>query len=1170
MKIKAIILLMTVFLLSACFSSNNDKNIEYTENMAYNISENVYFEAQMTVYDDNSYNVNGFMTIKKDGLEIYCPINTEKAVLEGDNLYINAEGNAKLLNKKRGEIIFGIENIEENSKFWIALSIKNRNNPEKRYYNATVNFGDWNSIYDLSMNIFKTEAPKIELIQLETVRNLTIIDLDISDENILNLTTTTAITAGVISVEITTESGIVSEVEIDWGDGTTTSALKDGDNHKETLSQTHNYSKSGTYKIKVTAKDYKKHTSVKYFEANVNLVAKEINSYEYTFTPPSTIKTGVSADIPSQVLVYFNDGSYYPYDIEWIASSTGDYTIYDVASPYIIVHNAGTYEIKGKVNVEIDGKVQTLDVSFTLIATDTTNNLNVDNVTLELNSMSVSYDLNSVKMRIDGKEYEIPSWAELYASTVAGISLDSSNTLYAYKGGTYVLEAAAYDDAGVKYTSEFTITVIDKRTIIKFNDKNLETAVRKKISDYMGTPSYDGEIFKEMTDSIITALDWVSSTDSEKITDLTGIEMLTGLDTLILNNNNITDISLLENLNNLTYLEIAENKITAIDKLGNLKKLEHLKADDNQISDLTGLNNASNLKTLKLARNQLTQVNGISGLNLEVLDLQQNSSLMSIQGLQGMTTLKELRLYATAITTFSLDNIKDNVNMEGLFLGETNIDSIEGLASMSNLLELDLNATKLKNDSIDIITQFKSLKRLHLSGIDTLTKIDGLESMTNLEYLNISYTVLDVSQKGITGDIAGYLGSNFEYTDEYCINILDNILNAAIKTEIGINPENKILENDAQHLIKLSITNAGITTLDGIQYFTNLEYLNISDNPSITELPDMSGMALRELHAKGTGISNIDNLGIMTSLEILDLSNTQIAKDTNSAQMIGNQSNLKKLSVSFNSLNNTFISEMIKNKTNLTILEMRGNDFSDSNFTGFSTMSNLESLDVSENNLGGTLFGSLFGSMTKLRILNLNNNKFTVWSESAVNTQGISKIEEIYLSGNQFTDFYFTNGYSPIGITLTMNLRVLDVSRNTSLEYISIDESSVTVPNFETLNASSTALSGFYISNANQSLKNIDLSYITSLYPGHGVFTLSNHASNFSPEKMNFEGTILYDASSTMPPPSEILKILTDFFNKIATPSNLQELNIKDTGLATQTTFVNQLKSIFSNVEILK
>jgi len=98
------------------------------------------------------------------------------------------------------------------------------------------------------------------------------------------------------------------------------------------------------------------------------------------------------------------------------------------------------------------------------------------------------------------------------------------------------------------------------------------------------------------------------------IQSLNGIELLTNLNRLELQNTQISDLSPLTNLTKLTNLMLANSQITDIRPLANLTNLTSLILNDNQISNLNPLASLTNLRLLDLQSNEIIDLTPLSGL----------------------------------------------------------------------------------------------------------------------------------------------------------------------------------------------------------------------------------------------------------------------------------------------------------------------------------------------------------------------------------------------------------------------------------------------------------------------------------------------------------------------------------------------------------------------------
>ena len=128
------------------------------------------------------------------------------------------------------------------------------------------------------------------------------------------------------------------------------------------------------------------------------------------------------------------------------------------------------------------------------------------------------------------------------------------------------------------------------------------------------------------------------------ISEIKGLETLTSLEVLWLQNNQITEIKGLETLTNLEELWLHNNQISEIKGLETLTNLKELYLENNQISEIKGLETLTNLKNLDLANNQISEIKGLETLtNLKSLNLAYNQ-ISEIKGLDTLTNLDDLML----------------------------------------------------------------------------------------------------------------------------------------------------------------------------------------------------------------------------------------------------------------------------------------------------------------------------------------------------------------------------------------------------------------------------------------------------------------------------------------------------------------------------------------------
>jgi Leucine-rich repeat (LRR) protein len=153
-----------------------------------------------------------------------------------------------------------------------------------------------------------------------------------------------------------------------------------------------------------------------------------------------------------------------------------------------------------------------------------------------------------------------------------------------------------------------------------------------------------GKSFSEITETDLASLDHLEIDGGvNNVSNLTGIEMLSNLETLNIHDTDISDISLLSNLTKLTSLRVESNNITDISSLQNLTGLTYLNARDNSISNISSINTLTNLTCLDIPQNNISDISSLAGLtNLTSLFLWSNqiSSAAPIKNLTELTVLK--------------------------------------------------------------------------------------------------------------------------------------------------------------------------------------------------------------------------------------------------------------------------------------------------------------------------------------------------------------------------------------------------------------------------------------------------------------------------------------------------------------------------------------------------
>ena len=191
---------------------------------------------------------------------------------------------------------------------------------------------------------------------------------------------------------------------------------------------------------------------------------------------------------------------------------------------------------------------------------------------------------------------------------------------------------------GVELDLEIDLSRLDElNLVVEIPALNLEQAIRETLALPREIPLTQLQMLR------LTGLEAVD----RGITDLTGVEYATNLESLnlggnqirdirplarlihltglVLWNNQVQDITPLANLTNLTYLNLAHNRVETLEPLAGLIHLDTLDLYDCQVKDITPLDSLTALTTLILTHNQVIDFSPLANLvNLEELWINDN------------------------------------------------------------------------------------------------------------------------------------------------------------------------------------------------------------------------------------------------------------------------------------------------------------------------------------------------------------------------------------------------------------------------------------------------------------------------------------------------------------------------------------------------------------------
>lgn len=127
----------------------------------------------------------------------------------------------------------------------------------------------------------------------------------------------------------------------------------------------------------------------------------------------------------------------------------------------------------------------------------------------------------------------------------------------------------------------------------------------------------------------VSSLNKISDIDLSENENLTGLDKLSSVMNLRLDNCNISEVSAISNLTTLKNLYIRENNISNIDVLTNLTNLEYLDAGFNKIENIPEFSKSPNLYNIDLIYNKITNIDNLTKWLPEGLYIDLDSNCIS-------------------------------------------------------------------------------------------------------------------------------------------------------------------------------------------------------------------------------------------------------------------------------------------------------------------------------------------------------------------------------------------------------------------------------------------------------------------------------------------------------------------------------------------------------------
>lgn len=330
---------------------------------------------------------------------------------------------------------------------------------------------------------------------------------------------------------------------------------------------------------------------------------------------------------------------------------------------------------------------------------------------------------------------------------------------------TYTVSVKALGTGSFTDSEYATITVTTLDNTIHFADKVLERRLLAMTEPKIDADS-DGKItFEEAAavKELQLGFDLKPESTVDCVTDITGLEYFTSLETLSLKFNSVSDIKPIEGISTLKVLILGENPISSInlDKLG---ELTDLRLYGTNISDID-LTKTPKLESLYLQRTNVSKVDLTPLQSLDQALLNKCSSLTEIKAsnlpsitridavecnlksfeISDCPSLRELHLNSNKLTSIKMTNLAMLMRLNVYDNQITSID-VSNLPLLMWLFVYDNQLTSIDLSANVPLREFRAsnnpLTEVNLSTNENIVSLE-LENMSKMKTLNIKNDFYD-------------------------------------------------------------------------------------------------------------------------------------------------------------------------------------------------------------------------------------------------------------------------------------------------------------------------------------------------------------------------------------------------------------------------------------------
>lgn len=406
--------------------------------------------------------------------------------------------------------------------------------------------------------------------------------------------------------------------------------------------------------------------------------------------------------------------------------------------------------------------------------------------------------------------------------------------------------------------------IVDKqlqRHINKYNlnRENLDTPITKE--DLLKVKSLIVVEAKSKGIQDVSGLEYMTNLENltleeVKLENIKFISDLRQLKSLSITYGELEDIGLLAELENIEFLTLRNNKISDVSPLSQMKKIKMLDLNSNDIKDIKPLFTVTSLRTLTVANNQISNANltGIEQLkNIKKLSLN-NNGLTNIEHITSMKKLVELDLAKNELE--NIEPLSRLSTVQSLNLEENYISDITPLSQLTGLYDLKLGSNEIR----DVRPVQELGKRMYIDIQRQKIFLDDVEKdkEVKIPIYNLQGEPIDTiqlnSEDGIVNNGSVKWGTTGEKTYEFMLDVKPE--------ENRIKFNGTVIQNVVERLVKEDNEQKENVILDKtLQQHINKENLGRGNlNASITKEDLLQIKKLEILKDKGKEIKDITGL----------------------------------------------------------------------------------------------------------------------------------------------------------------------------------------------------------------------------------------------------------------------------------------------------------------------